>query len=142
MGATEKWSLLTAPHDGWCCSLMAGCTVARRAFEQRDGSPGDALLPFMAQPARDVLMRPAKRESGAGLVVEPCCQPPARGVTASAIHVVATAFELAPMNVLVTAHALARNLEWDLSRTSLRIQRPVAIQAAKGQVSAGQREVR
>jgi hypothetical protein len=82
-------------------------------------------------------MRPAKREGGAGFVVEPCGQPPAGGVAPGAIRAVATAFELAPVNVLVTAHALARNLEWDLSRASLRIQRPVAIQAAEGQVSAG-----
>ena len=116
---------------------MAGCTFPRRPFVNRDSSPGDILLPFMAQPARDVLMRPAKREGGAGLVVEPCGQPPAGGVAPAAIHAVATASKLARMNVLVTAHALLRNLERNLSRASLRIQRPVAIQAAEGQVSAG-----
>ena len=116
---------------------MAGCTFPRRSFVHRDGSPGDALLPFMAQPARDVLMRPAKRKGGSGFVVEPRGQPPAGGVAAGAIHAVAAAPELAPMNILVAARALARSLEWNLSRASLRIQRPVAIQASEGQVSAG-----
>ena len=82
-------------------------------------------------------MRPAKRESGAGLVVEPCGQPPAGGVAAGAIHVVATAPELASVNVLVTARALARNLERNLSRAAFRIEWPVAVQASEGQVSAG-----
>ena len=82
-------------------------------------------------------MRPAKRESRPGFVVESRGQPPAGGVTARAIGAVAIAPELAPVNVLVTSRALARNLEWDLSRSSLRIQRPVAIQASERQVSAG-----
>lgn len=82
-------------------------------------------------------MRPAKREGRSGFVIEPGGQPPAGGVAAGAIRAVAFAPELAPVNVLVTSRALARNLEWDLSRASLRIQRPVAIQASEGQVSAG-----
>ena len=82
-------------------------------------------------------MRPAKREGGPGFMVERGSQPPAGGVTAGAIHVVATAAELAPMNVLVTARALARNLERHLSRAAFRIEWPVAIQASEGQVSAG-----
>ena len=116
---------------------MAGCTFSRRAFVRRDGSTGDALLPLMAQPARDVLMRPEKRESGPGFMIEPRSQPPAGGVTARAIHAVTAGPKLAPMNVLVTAHALARSLERNVPRASLRIQRPVAIQASEGQVSAG-----
>ena|ERR1035438_4424538 len=116
---------------------MAGCAFPKCAFVHRDGSPGGALLPFMAQLARYILMRPAEREGGAGLVVEPCHQPPAGGVATGAIRTIATAFELAPMNVLVTARALARNLERNLSRASLRIERPVAILASEGQVSAG-----
>ena len=82
-------------------------------------------------------MRPAKREGGPGFVVEPSGQPPAGGVTAAAIRAVSGGPELAPMNILVAARALARSLEWNLSRASLRIQRPVAIQASEGQVSAG-----
>ena len=70
-------------------------------------------------------------------MVESRGQPPAGGVAARAIRAVAIAPELAPVNVLVTSRALARNLEWDLSRSSLRIQRPVAIQASERQVSAG-----
>jgi hypothetical protein len=41
------------------------------------------------------------------------------------------------MNVLVTARALARSLERNLPRASLRIEWPVAIQASERQVSAG-----
>ena len=116
---------------------MTGCTFPRRFFVLRDGSTGDALLLFVAQLARDILMRPAKREGRPGFVVEPRRQPPAGGVTPGAIRVVATAPELAAVNVLVTARALARSLEWNLPRASLRIERPVAIQASQGQVSAG-----
>ena len=116
---------------------MTRCTFPRRSFVHRDGPPGDALLPFMAQPARDVLMRPAKREGGPGFMVEPGSQPPAGGVTAGAIRVVGTAPELAPVNVLVTARALARNLERNLSRAAFRIKWPVAVQACEGEVSAG-----
>jgi hypothetical protein len=116
---------------------MAGCTFPRRSFVDRDGAPGDILLPFMAQPAWDVLMRPEKRKAGPGLMVERGRQPPAGSVAAGAVHVVATAPELTPMNVLVTPRALARSLERNVPRASLRIQRPVAIQASEGQVSAG-----
>ena len=70
-------------------------------------------------------------------MVEPGSQPPACGVTAGAIRVVGTAPELAPVNVLVTARALARNLERNLSRAAFRIEWPVAVQASEGQVSAG-----
>src|ERR1039457_4989901 len=80
---------------------MARCTFPRRAFVHLDGSPGDILLPLVAQLARNILMRPAQREVGPGFMVERCGQPPAGGVTAAAIHVVATAPELAPMDVLV-----------------------------------------
>ena len=116
---------------------MARCTFPRRAFVHRDGSPGYALLPFVAQPARDILMCPAQREGRPGFVVERGSQPPTGGVTAGAIRAVAIAPELAAVNVLVAARALPRNLEWNLSRASHRIQRPVAILASQGQVSAG-----
>lgn len=46
------------------------------------------------------------------------------------------------MDILVTALALARSLERNLSRVPLRIGRPVAIQASQCQVRAGKREVR
>lgn len=82
-------------------------------------------------------MGPAKREGGPGFMVEPGSQPPTGGVTTGTIHVVATAPELAPMNVLVTARALARNLERNLSRAAFRIEWPVAVQASEGKVSAG-----
>jgi hypothetical protein len=126
-----------APYDGWRRSTMAGCALPRRAFVHRDSSPRDALLPLMAKPARDIFVRPAKREGGPGFVVERCGQPPAGGVAAPAIYAVATAPELAPVNVLVTGHALAGRLEGNLSRASLWTERPVAIQASEGQVSAG-----
>ena len=116
---------------------MTGSTFPRRSLVRRDGSPGDVLLPFVAQPARDVLMRPPKREVRPGFMVERCGQPPAGGVTPGAIHVVAAAPKLAPMNILVAARALARNLKRNVPRGSLRIQRPVAIQTSEGQVSAG-----
>ena len=134
---SEKCSLLDSTTLELALFSMAGCTFPRRTFVRRDGSPTDVLLAFVAQPARDILMRPEKRESRAGFMVERCRQPPAGDVTAGAIHAVAAAPELAPMNVLVTARALARNLERNLSRASLRGQRPVAIQASQGQVSAG-----
>ncbi len=121
-------------------SPMAGRTFPRRSFIQRDGSPGDALLRFVAHPARDIEMCPAKREGGPGFVVEPCGQPPAGGVAAGAIGTIATALELAPVNVLVTARALGRSLEWNLSRASRRIERPVAVQASQNEVGAGKRE--
>ena len=137
MEVREKCPLLDSTTLRWALLAMTGCTFPRRSFVHRDGSPGDILLPLMAQPARYILMRPAKRETRPGFVVEPRGQPPAGGVTTGAIHVVAAAPELAPMNVLVTAHALARNLERNLSRASLRIEWPVAVQASEGQVSAG-----
>ena len=119
---------------------MAGCTFPRRSFVHRNGPTGGTLLHFMAHPAWDIAMCPAKRESRCGFVVEPRGQPPAGGVAAGAIRPVATAPELAPMDVFVTARALARSLEWNLSRASLRIERPVAIQASEGLVCAGKRE--
>ena len=82
-------------------------------------------------------MRPEKRKAGPGLMVERGRQPPAGSVAAGAVHVVATAPELAPVDVLVAPRALARNLERNVPRASLRIQRPVAIHASEGQVSAG-----
>ena len=102
----------------------------RRSFVHRDGTPGGALPSFMAQPAWDVFVRPAKREGGLLFVVEHRGRPVAGGVTAGAIHRVA-APELAAMNVLVTTRALARSgLERNLSRTRIRIERPVTIQAS------------
>jgi hypothetical protein len=82
-------------------------------------------------------MRPAKRERRSRFVIEPCSQPPACGVAACAVRALAFAPELASVYVLVTSRALARDLEWDLSRASLRIDWPVAILASEGQVGAG-----
>ena len=101
------------PASGGLASPVAGCTFPRRSFVLRDGSPRGALLQFMAHPARDILVRPAKLEGGSGFVVEPRGLPPAGVVAAGAIRAVTGGPELAPMNVLVTAHALARSLEWN-----------------------------
>ena len=69
---------------------------------------------------------------------------PAAGIVAAGtIHGAFAAGELALVNVLVTAHALAgSSLERKLARARLGNRWPVAIQTAQCMVRAGKREVR
>ena len=76
-------------------------------------------------------------------MVEHRSRPAAGVVTRGALRCAVATPELALMNVLVTARALARSsLEWDLPRELVRTQWLVAVQATEDLVSASKRVAR